>query len=98
MSYCVRKRILDFQFNAGKFAVFEPSNVLSPKGTMLADTDAGPIVLPMSYCVRKRILDFQFTGGNSPFWHLEHVLSSDGSCESRTEGGPIVFTYVLFLV
>ena len=66
--FCVRKRILGFQFRDG----FLPKKLLKmfypPKGLCKADTEGGPIVFTyVLFWVRKRILDFQFTSGFLPF-------------------------------
>ena len=43
--FCVRKRILDFQFTSGNSSFLNLENVLSPEGTLLKQrTEVGPIV------------------------------------------------------
>ena len=82
--FCLRKRLLDFQFTFG-FLLFETFKMFyPPKGLCKANTEGGPIVFTyVLFWFRTRILDFQFRGGILPFWKLENVLSPEGMSACR---------------
>ena len=69
MNYCVRKRILDFQFCTGNPPFWNLQNVLSPEGTLrVAEPVWGPFdILSILLCLEKGVGTFKFTGVERPF-------------------------------
>ena len=98
--FCVRKRILDFQFTCGFLPFWDPPNVLSPGGTLQSRARKGSncFYLCFIWC-RKGYWHFQnhhFQVAFLKSW--KYFIPRRGLCRAEPERGPIAFTYVLFWV